>query len=426
MAANRLSAFVLVALVPALLASACVNLTPPWVGATGASSAGGTAAGGSAAGGLATGGTSGVDTGGSAAGGLAAGGTSGVVTTGGVIGPDTGGASGAATGGSTASATGGAGAVAAGGSTATPSGGATVAGGGTADAAGALGGSTNPGDAAPPSDLPLTNDVPALVEAPLLRDAPVDPPSSPDLPLIPDAPLPSDAIDSAVSTAGLLAYYKCDETTGTTLSDSSGNGKNGTLVGPATFGPGKIGNALILTATNGVDGGASGGYAQLPAGLLTSIQTMTVAAWFMVNSNTKFQRVFDFGTSSTTSSMYFTPFGSTGTPGFPQFSIRTVLTDGGLNKEDLVGTTAITISPAWHHVAVVLDATGGHLYLDGGLVFSNAAMTLRPADLGAMPNDWIGRSEFPNDPYFDGDIDEFRVYNRALTAAEVLALFNGQ
>ena len=223
-----------------------------------------------------------------------------------------------------------------------------------------------------------------------------------------------------------LAYYKCDETTGTTLSDSSGNGKNGTLVGPATFGPGKIGNALILTATNGVDGGASGGYAQLPAGLLTSIQTMTVAAWFMVNSNTKFQRVFDFGTSSTTSSMYFTRLARRERRAFLKFSIRTVLTDGGLNKEDLVGTTAITISPAWHHVAVVLDATGGHLYLDGGLASSNAAMTLRPADLGAMPNDWIGRSEFPNDPYFDGDIDEFRVYNRALTAAEVLALFNGQ
>jgi hypothetical protein len=40
-----------------------------------------------------------------------------------------------------------------------------------------------------------------------------------------------------------------------------------------------------------------------------------------------------------------------------------------------------------------------------------------------MPNDWIGRSEFvPPDPYFDGTIDEFRVYTRALTSAEIAIL----
>jgi len=415
MAANRLSALVWVALVPALLASACVNLTPPWAGAanTGASAAGGLAAGGTT-GGLATGGTGAFDMGG--AGALAAGGTSGVVATGGVIGPGAGGAGAADTGGSTGAAAGGTVAADSGGTTATASGGTTVAGGGTADAAGALGGSTSPGDAA--SDLPPAKDAPAPVEAQLLRDAPIDPPTSPDVAVVSDTPLSSDVVDTAVSTAGLLAYYKCDETTGTILSDSSGNSNNGTLVGPAAFGPGKVGNALVLTATNGIDGGASGGYVELPAGLLSSTRTMTIAAWFKGNSTLSFQRVFDFGASSTTSSMYLMPWNQTG---FPQFSIRLVPEAGAEIKADITSTTAVTTN-AWHHAAVVLDASGGRLYMDGVQVGTNTTMTLRPADLGAMPNDWIGRSEFVANPYFDGDIDEFRVYNRALTAAEISAL----
>jgi len=49
-------------------------------------------------------------------------------------------------------------------------------------------------------------------------------------------------------------------------------------------------------------------------------------------------------------------------------------------------------------------------------------MTLKPADLGAMPNNAIGRSEFSVDPYFDGMIDEFGIYNRGLTSSEELSI----
>ena len=74
-------------------------------------------------------------------------------------------------------------------------------------------------------------------------------------------------------------------------------------------------------------------------------------------------------------------------------------------------------------MAVVLDSTGGHLYLDGNSVGNNTLMTLKPADFGSMPSNWIGRSEFvPPNPYFGGMIDEFRVYNRGLTSAEIATL----
>ena len=50
-------------------------------------------------------------------------------------------------------------------------------------------------------------------------------------------------------------------------------------------------------------------------------------------------------------------------------------------------------------------------------------MTLRPSNLGNTVNNRIGRSAFTQDPYFHGLVDDFRVYNRALTAAEITALY---
>ena len=50
-------------------------------------------------------------------------------------------------------------------------------------------------------------------------------------------------------------------------------------------------------------------------------------------------------------------------------------------------------------------------------------MTLNSSNLGNTTNNWIGRSQYGSDAFLDGQIDEFRIYNRALSAAEVLALF---
>jgi hypothetical protein len=48
-------------------------------------------------------------------------------------------------------------------------------------------------------------------------------------------------------------------------------------------------------------------------------------------------------------------------------------------------------------------------------------MTLSAVNLGASPNNWIGRSEFP-DPPLNGRVDEFRVYKGALTDSQIMAL----
>ena len=58
--------------------------------------------------------------------------------------------------------------------------------------------------------------------------------------------------------------------------------------------------------------------------------------------------------------------------------------------------------------------------VDGAQVGQNTAMTLNPSSLGSTTNNYIGKSEYAN-PYLDGSIDEFRIYNVGLSAAEIAA-----
>jgi hypothetical protein len=71
---------------------------------------------------------------------------------------------------------------------------------------------------------------------------------------------------------------------------------------------------------------------------------------------------------------------------------------------------------------VVLGSGQATLYVDGSVAQTGSTVALRPADLGAINYAYLGKSQFTADPYFDGAIDEFRVYNRALSATEVQAL----
>ena len=72
-------------------------------------------------------------------------------------------------------------------------------------------------------------------------------------------------------------------------------------------------------------------------------------------------------------------------------------------------------SNTWSHVAVTLSGTTGTLYVNGVAVATNTAMTLHPSSLGSTTNNWIGRSQYA-DPYLNAAVDDFQIYNRALSA----------
>ncbi|WP_267900722.1 LamG domain-containing protein [Rhizobium rhizogenes] len=79
-------------------------------------------------------------------------------------------------------------------------------------------------------------------------------------------------------------------------------------------------------------------------------------------------------------------------------------------------------SGRWTHVAVTLSGHTGTLYIDGTEVGTNTAMYFAPFHIGPTKQNWIGRSQYSADPYFNGLIDDFRIYNGALDSSGITAL----
>ncbi|BCU76113.1 LamG-like jellyroll fold domain-containing protein [Luteolibacter sp. LG18] len=203
------------------------------------------------------------------------------------------------------------------------------------------------------------------------------------------------------------AHLEFDEASGTTATDITGNGWNGTLVnGPLWSTSGKIANAVDLDGSND--------HVTLPTGVVNGLTTASISTWVNLDTVSNWSRVFDFGTGTTTY-MFLTP--KNGNTGTVRFAIST---GGGGGEQKIDGTAAITTG-GWHHVAVTLNGATGTLYVDGVQVGQNTAMTLTPSSLGATTQNRIGRSQY-NDPYLDGRVDDFRIFGRALTATEVSAL----
>jgi len=45
------------------------------------------------------------------------------------------------------------------------------------------------------------------------------------------------------------------------------------------------------------------------------------------------------------------------------------------------------------------------------------------SDLGSTTNNWLGRSQYTSDAYFNGSMDDFRIYNKALTGTQIAEIY---
>ena len=108
--------------------------------------------------------------------------------------------------------------------------------------------------------------------------------------------------------------------------------------------------------------------------------------------------------------------------------VRFAITTGGGGAEQQINGVAALPASGWHHVAVTLAGNTGVLYVDGARVGSNT-ISITPLQLGSTTQNWIGRSQYSNppnsDPYLNGKVDDFRIYNGALSAAQIAALAAG-
>jgi len=243
-------------------------------------------------------------------------------------------------------------------------------------------------------------------------------------------PNPPGAGGRAPSTGGasgaagdLVLRYDFEESQGYITTDSSGyaGGPRNAVLRTAGSGGGsgfssdhRVGSRALALVSGGT---TSGGYVTTPPIGELAPQAATIALWVKMTSTPQWQRVFDYGEDA---GRYFFL-----TTGDESSFVRFAITASGSTAEERITSNVRLAAGSWHHVAIVLESGipyRGTLYLDGAVVGSNASMTLHPSDLGSTNSNYLGRSQFDGDPIFNGLLDDYRVYRRPLTAAEVAAL----
>ncbi|MGG1515612.1 LamG-like jellyroll fold domain-containing protein [Paenibacillus oryzisoli] len=209
---------------------------------------------------------------------------------------------------------------------------------------------------------------------------------------------------AAATDASLVGYWNLDETSGTTAADLSGNGLNGTLVGAPAWTTGHT--------NNGLDFDGSSDYVNLgnPTALrLTG--AMTLSTWVYVDSHTTAGRILSKQGPANNRGWSL----NMETDGRASFQIATNST-----TLQIVNSAAAIPTGQWVYLAGVYEPGSAlRLYVNGSL--SNANTTsIAASQYNNSLNVNMGRR--PNgELYFDGKIDEVRIYNTAKSAAEITA-----
>jgi autotransporter-associated beta strand protein len=212
----------------------------------------------------------------------------------------------------------------------------------------------------------------------------------------------------ATPNIGQVSYLKFDEQGGTRAIDNWG-ANHGTLAATASRSEGKTGQALKL------DGTATS-YATLPTDIVSTLNDFTISSWVKMDALANWMRVFDFG-SGTSKYMFLSV--QSGTAGQVRFAIK----NGGSVDYGISYNFATPLN-TWTHFTVTHSGNTYSLYINGTFVASNT-VNISPSDLGSTNQNYLGKSQWP-DPMFKGAIDEFKIYSRALSAAEISGSYLSQ
>ncbi len=217
-----------------------------------------------------------------------------------------------------------------------------------------------------------------------------------------------------IEDSNLLGYWTFDEGTRTTALDWSGHEHHGTLVnGPHWTEEGQVEGAVRFDGYND--------YVDLPIGdTISTLNSCTVVTWvkFPGIGNSQ-QRIFDFGQDVND---YMRLSACNGAPGAPM--VFGITTTGSGGESQLTGPV---LTPEWHHVAVAIDGDREEmtLFVDGVEV-ANEYTEVLPSALGTTTNNWLGRSQFEADAYFVGLLDDFRIYNYAMTQEDLKTIITSK
>ncbi len=215
------------------------------------------------------------------------------------------------------------------------------------------------------------------------------------------------AATAASAQSGPLGYWRGDDGTApTTAADSSGNGRNGTYTAGATTSPSV--NTLLFNNASSMSFDGTNDFVNVGTFPWATGGPVSIAFWnFVPTGGVQNSSAFTVGAQDNANRFHaHAPWG-----------------DGNLYWDygDIGGTGRISTSyaayvNAWTHVALVSEGNGGAfkaIYLNGALAVSAASsdgpdMALNGVQIGS----W-------NALFHRGLIDEFRIFDRVLSAAEI-------
>ena len=204
---------------------------------------------------------------------------------------------------------------------------------------------------------------------------------------------------------GLIGYWRMDESswngTAGEVKDRSGNNINGTFVNGSTVVGGRFGNAgNFVPGTNN--------YVNLGSNMSIANNSFTLAGWVRRSTSGRWDLIWSASSGSTNRSLHV---------GFNSSNFLVC----NFYENDLQGSLTVT-DTNWHHFACTFDSTTKTraLYLDGAPAGSDIAS----ANYQGTGNIKIGGNYTSDSNAYSGNIDEVRIYNRALSRQEINSLYN--
>ncbi|WP_299090228.1 family 43 glycosylhydrolase [uncultured Metabacillus sp.] len=214
-----------------------------------------------------------------------------------------------------------------------------------------------------------------------------------------------EAPDEEEQEEPILKYNFEETTTDKTIQDDSGNDYTGTLNGNATYVKDEDKNSKVLY----LDGSANT-FAAFPTGFFDGRDTVSIS--MDIKAETVSGNFFTFTVGKNNQKYMFLRTRDT--------EIRNAITVNSWSSEQEVKTNTPSIKSKWMNIKLVMTPTSMKMYKNGILAAENNNVTVAMKDLGADLSGFLGKSFYSGDQYFKGYFDNVKVYNRALTEAEIL------
>ena len=202
----------------------------------------------------------------------------------------------------------------------------------------------------------------------------------------------------------------------TTAYDRSGAGNNGTLTNGPAVSEGKIGQALDFFP-GGTDANAYVTMGDPSSGSLDfGSGDFTTSLWVKSRG---------YSSQGSCCNMFLSKYNADSgvAPGYAMYhdsnNVPIFMMHDGTNETAATGTTDLTTG--WHHLVGVRSGTTAYLYVDGVLEKTTTGST---GSVSNSENFYVSAAGTVSQRNVNAIVDEVRIYNRALSASEIKALYS--